>query len=86
MGRQLPLSDKQLAAVCVAMAKVSARWRGHLLLVVVDELNGAEDPSDAEVERAIAEALERLGVSGEGDALLEIEDSPAVISLKTPEW
>jgi len=41
MRRQLPLSDKQLAAVCVAMAKVSASWRGHLLLAVIDELKGA---------------------------------------------
>ena len=35
------MSDKQLAAVCVAMAKVSASWRGHLLLAVIDELKGA---------------------------------------------
>ena len=78
------MSDKQLAAVCVAMAKVSASWRGHLLLAVIDELNGAENPSDAEVERAIAAALERVGVSEEGDALLQTEDSPPVIPLKPP--
>jgi len=68
MSRQLPFSDDQLAALFAAMAKVPAPWRGRLMLAVVDHLNGDEDPTDEELERAIAVVLERVGVSTSGHA------------------
>ena len=68
MRRPLPFSDDQLTAVFAAMDRVPIRWRGNLMLAVVDQLKDAESVTDEKVERAIAVVLDLVGVSGEGDS------------------